>query len=217
MQLVLQFTTEKSLENPTGVFTKTVSAEDIIDYNWKKHCRGDDYIYNKKDNDKRFHVGKNYQVHTGIEFVLQPRRSFCGRPFTMKKGRWGTLIKIIRSRRRKAFPSYNWCAATTGVTRKRSAVLEGQHLNSVWKKPKRKRRKKEKKNVFQVEALLGTLKMGNNQTFYRVKWVGYDEITNEPRSVLIQDIPEMVKSFEAGVSAMASSTLRDLYNAAVLV
>lgn len=200
MQLVLQFTTEKSLENPTGVFTRTVSAEDIIDYNWEKHCHGDEYIYNKKDNDKRFHVGKNYQVHTDIEFVLRPRRSFCSRPFTMKEGRWGTLIKIIRPRRR---------------TRKMSAVLEGQRLNSVWNKPKRKRRKKEKK--FEVEALLGTVKMGNNQTFYRVKWVGWDEITNEPRSVLIQDIPEMVKSFEAGVSTMASNTLRELYRAAVLV
>ena len=49
---------------------------------------------------------------------------------------------------------------------------------------------------YTIEKLIRKFKAGNNQTFYEVKWVGYDKTTIEPRSNLMKDAPEMVKEFE---------------------
>ena len=62
-----------------------------------------------------------------------------------------------------------------------------------------KTKKKEKEKASRKmgsEKLIRNFKAGNNQTFYEVKWVGYDDTTIEPRSNLIKDVPDMVKEFE---------------------
>ncbi|OUV28405.1 MAG: hypothetical protein CBC48_13175 [bacterium TMED88] len=68
---------------------------------------------------------------------------------------------------------------------------------------------------YTVEKLISKFQAGNNETFFKVKWDGYDDITIEPRSNLMKDIPLMIKSFEDGLaSASRSSTLNTLCKAA---
>jgi hypothetical protein len=47
-----------------------------------------------------------------------------------------------------------------------------------------------------VEKLLKRFKK-SNKIYFLVKWKGYDKLTEEPRTNLIKDIPELVKDFEA--------------------
>jgi hypothetical protein len=47
-----------------------------------------------------------------------------------------------------------------------------------------------------VEKLVKKFKK-NNKLYYLVKWEGYKKLTEEPRSILIKDIPELIKEFEA--------------------
>jgi hypothetical protein len=67
-----------------------------------------------------------------------------------------------------------------------------------------------------VEKLISRFQAGNNETFFKVKWVGYNDITIEPRSNLIKDIPLMVKSFEDGLASASSrlATIKTLCTAA---
>ena len=51
-----------------------------------------------------------------------------------------------------------------------------------------------------IEKLIRRFKAGNNQWFYEVKWVGWDNTTIEPRSNLIKDVPDMVEEFEAKIN-----------------
>jgi hypothetical protein len=48
---------------------------------------------------------------------------------------------------------------------------------------------------YQVEKILKKI-VKNRKIFYKVQWKGYDETTIEPRSVLIQDVPELIQDFE---------------------
>ena len=47
-----------------------------------------------------------------------------------------------------------------------------------------------------VEEILKKKKI-KNRVYYQIKWKGYDDLTLEPRSKLIQDIPDMIKQFES--------------------
>ena len=90
----------------------------------------------------------------------------------------------------------------------------GQQTNELWCGRKKKKMRKEVKK-YAVERLISRFQAGNNETFFTVKWVGYDKTTSEPRSNLMKDIPFMVKSFEDGLaSASRSSTLNTLCKAA---
>lgn len=46
-----------------------------------------------------------------------------------------------------------------------------------------------------IEKLIKKVKKGN-RVFYVVKWKGYKETTEEPRSVLMKDVPKLVRAFE---------------------
>jgi hypothetical protein len=50
-------------------------------------------------------------------------------------------------------------------------------------------------NKWNIEKLIRRYKR-NNKIYFEVKWEGYNETTNEPRTNLIKDVPEMVKEFE---------------------
>ena len=54
---------------------------------------------------------------------------------------------------------------------------------------------KKKPEKYIIESILGKEKRGN-QIYYEVKWQGYNETTWEPRKILLQDVPELVKEFE---------------------
>jgi len=47
-----------------------------------------------------------------------------------------------------------------------------------------------------VEKILARKKI-KNRIYYVVKWKGFDQTTEEPRSELIKDMPNMIKEFEA--------------------
>jgi len=38
--------------------------------------------------------------------------------------------------------------------------------------------------------------MNDDTAYYEVKWKGYSETTQEPREVLLKDVPKMVNQFE---------------------
>ena len=38
--------------------------------------------------------------------------------------------------------------------------------------------------------------MKDDIAYYEVKWKGYNETTQEPREVLLKDVPKMVNQFE---------------------
>lgn len=50
-------------------------------------------------------------------------------------------------------------------------------------------------NKYNIEKLIRRFKR-SNKIYFEVKWEGYNETTNEPRSNLMKDVPEMVKQFE---------------------
>ena len=116
--------------------------------------------------------------------------------------------------KKKSQTSYNWSTTSVGVVPHINAVSEGQQTNKVWGQPKKKKMRKEVKK-YTVEKLISKFQAGNNETFFKVKWDGYNDITIEPRSNLMKDIPLMIKSFEDGLaSASRSSTLNTLCKAA---
>ena len=116
--------------------------------------------------------------------------------------------------KKKPRTSYNWSASSIGVIPPTNAVLDGRQTEKVWGQPKKKKMRKEVKK-YTVERLISRFQAGNNETFFTVKWVGYDKTTSEPRSNLMKDIPFMVKSFEDGLaSASRLSTLNTLCKAA---
>lgn len=47
-----------------------------------------------------------------------------------------------------------------------------------------------------AEKLIKRFKEKNNKIYFTVKWAGFDQTTNEPRTVLLKDVPDMVKEFE---------------------
>ena len=38
--------------------------------------------------------------------------------------------------------------------------------------------------------------INDNAIFYEVQWKGYKETTNEPRDVLLKDVPKMINQYE---------------------
>jgi len=48
---------------------------------------------------------------------------------------------------------------------------------------------------FVIEKLIKRFKK-NNKVYFEVKWQNYDKTTEEPRSELIKDVPDLVKEFE---------------------
>lgn len=46
-----------------------------------------------------------------------------------------------------------------------------------------------------VEKIIGKEKR-NNRIYYKVKWIGWKEPTLEPKTMLIKDIPDMIKEYE---------------------
>ena len=50
-------------------------------------------------------------------------------------------------------------------------------------------------NKWNIERLIRRYKR-NNKIYFEVKWEGYPKTTNEPRSNLMKDVPEMVREFE---------------------
>ena len=117
--------------------------------------------------------------------------------------------------KKKQRTSYNWSATSIGVTPPTNAVLNGRQSTKVWGQPKKKKMRKEVKK-FTVEKLISRFQAGNNETFFKVKWDGYNDITIEPRSNLMKDIPLMVKSFEDGLASASSrsATIETLSTAA---
>lgn len=51
---------------------------------------------------------------------------------------------------------------------------------------------------FIIEKIIGKLQK-NGKVYYRVKWKNYDDITVEPRTSLINDVPLLVSSFEESI------------------
>ena len=49
---------------------------------------------------------------------------------------------------------------------------------------------------YEIERLKRRFKK-SGKIFYKVKWKGYRKLTDEPRSNLIRDVPDMVIAFEA--------------------
>jgi hypothetical protein len=47
-----------------------------------------------------------------------------------------------------------------------------------------------------VEKIIKRKKI-KNRIYYQIKWKGFDDLTLEPRSKLIQDIPDLIKQFES--------------------
>jgi hypothetical protein len=52
-----------------------------------------------------------------------------------------------------------------------------------------------KETTYIIERLVRKFKEGN-KVMFEVKWQGYKDTTNEPRSQLIKDVPDLVKEFE---------------------
>jgi hypothetical protein len=46
-----------------------------------------------------------------------------------------------------------------------------------------------------IEKLVKRFKK-NNKIYFTVKWKGYTKTTDEPRSEIIKDVPDLVKAFE---------------------
>ena len=78
-----------------------------------------------------------------------------------------------------------------------SQLREGRRIGEIMKPKKKKEKKKKPVEKWAIEKLIRRFKAGNNQWFYEVKWVGWDNTTIEPRSNLIKDVPDMVEEFEA--------------------
>ncbi|KAF7316150.1 Chromo domain-containing protein [Mycena indigotica] len=80
-------------------------------------------------------------------------------------------------------------------------------LPKAWSHPARRRshiraEKISVHKIYVVESILGERlggKLGDNEMYYRVHWMGYpkSERTWEPRSELIQDVPQMVEAWES--------------------
>ena len=82
-----------------------------------------------------------------------------------------------------------------GVSRE-NILRRGREIGKIMAPKKKRKRKKKEPEKFEIEKLIRRFKAGNNENFYEVKWKGYSEITNEPRSNLLKDVPDMVKAFE---------------------
>ena len=82
-----------------------------------------------------------------------------------------------------------------GVSRE-NILRRGREIGKIMAPKKKRKRKKKEPEKFEIEKLIRRFKAGNNENFYEVKWKGYSETTNEPRSNLLKDVPEMVKEFE---------------------
>jgi len=206
----LRFWGRPCLSNPSGDQYEVVTRNDIIgDSKTARLFYGPPSGYKR-----RYLIGKTYQVHPSIRGRPRPVRSrFHGQPTTEYEGAWGELVEIIKpAPRGESFSHGSNIGA--GLVPRGSAVKEGQRLNKIWKPSKRKnwtpkkrlkgfekRREKElgakANDKYFVDKLIKKI-VKRGKIFYEVKWQNYtwNYNTIESRSMLMEDVPELVKEFE---------------------
>ena len=161
-------------------------------------------------------IGKLFQVRPSVRRgkPIPVRRGWFGAVETQYEGAWGALVEIIKPAARGESFSHGTSIAG-GLVPRGSAVKEGQRLSKIWKPPKRKnwtrkkrlkgfelRRKKQLGNASEdkwfIENLVRKI-VKRGKPFYEVKWKNYASCHNtiESRKNLMEDVPHLVKAFEA--------------------
>ena len=86
---------------------------------------------------------------------------------------------------------------TTAYTKNQLQVVEKNELGPDEKAIARVGKNKGVK-TYNVEDIMGS-KMVNGKKYYFVKWIGFAKPTYEPAKTIKEDVPELVKAYEASL------------------